>query len=96
MALMKSEAFLINTSRGPIVDEVALLEKLKGKRIKGAGIDVFGVEPLPVESEFRKLDNVILTPHTGYFTEKSYQIFHGQMVENILAWHNGEPTRQLT
>ena len=96
MALMKSEAFLINTSRGPIVDEVALLETLKEKRIKGAGIDVFGVEPLPVESEFRKLDNVILTPHTGYFTEKSYQIFHDQMVENILAWHNGEPTRQLT
>jgi len=96
MALMKSEAFLINTSRGPIVDEGALLEKLKEKRIKGAGIDVFGMEPLPVESEFRKLDNVILTPHTGYFTEKSYQIFHDHMVENILAWHNGEPIRQLT
>ena len=96
LALMKSEAFLINTSRGPIVDEEVLLEKLKEKRIKGAGIDVFGVEPLPVESEFRKLDNVILTPHTGYFTERSYQIFHDQMVENILAWHNGEPIRQLT
>ena len=72
------------------------LQKLKKKRIKGAGIDVFGVEPLPGESEFRKLDNVILTPHTGYFTERSYQIFHDQMVENILAWHNGEPIRQLT
>ena len=69
---------------------------LKEKRIKGAGIDVFGVEPLPVKSEFRKLDNVILTPHTGYFTEKSYQIFHDQMVENILAWHSGETIRQLT
>jgi len=96
LALMKSEAFLINTSRGPIVDEGALLDKLKEKRIKGAGIDVFGVEPLPVESEFRKLENVILTPHTGYFTEKSYQIFYNQIVENILAWHNGEPIRQLT
>ena len=96
LALMKSEAFLINTSRGPIVDEGALLEKLKEKKINGAGIDVYGVEPLPVESEFRKLENIILTPHTGYFTERSYQIFHDQMVENILAWHNGEPIRQLT
>ena len=95
MALMKPEAFLINTSRGPIVEEAALLEKLKEKRIKGAGIDVFGVEPLPVESEFRKLENIILTPHTGYFTEKSYQIFYDQIVENILAWHNGEPIRRL-
>jgi D-3-phosphoglycerate dehydrogenase len=96
LALMKSEAFLINTSRGPIVDEGALLEKLKEKKINGAGIDVYGVEPLPVESEFRKLENIILTPHTGYFTEKSYQVFHDQMVENILAWHSGETIRQLT
>ena len=78
------------------MDEGALLEKLKEKRIKGAGIDVYGVEPLPVESEFRKLENIILTPHTGYFTEKSYQVFHDQMVENILAWHNGEIIRELT
>ena len=69
---------------------------VKEKEIKGAGIDVFSIEPLPIESELRKLDNVLLTPHTGYFTEESYEIFHQQMIENILSWHDGKPIRRLT
>ena len=96
LALMKNSAFLINTSRGPIVDEKALLKSLKEKETKGAGIDVFSIEPLPIESELRNLDNVLLTPHTGYFTEESYEIFHQQMIENILSWHDGKPIRRLT
>jgi phosphoglycerate dehydrogenase-like enzyme len=96
LKLMKSSSFLINTSRGPIVDEKALIAALKRRKIRGAGIDVYNTEPLPVDNEYRKLDNIILTPHTGYFTEESYKIFYQQIVENIIAWHNGSPLRQLT
>ena len=95
LARMKPTSYLINTARGPIVDEDALLEVLRAKRIAGAGLDTFSVEPLPVDSPFRKLDNAILTPHLGYATEQGYRRYYGDMVEEILAWMDGKPVRQI-
>jgi phosphoglycerate dehydrogenase-like enzyme len=95
LARMKETAYLVNTARGPIVDEAALLEVLQQKKIAGAGIDVFSVEPLPVDHPFRKLDNVVLTPHLGYVTEESLRSHYGQMVECIDAWFKGEPPRRI-
>jgi len=95
LARMKPTAFLVNTSRGPIVDETALLETLQQKKIAGAAIDVFSVEPLPVDHPFRKLDNLVLTPHLGYVTEEGFRAHYGQMVEGIGAWLKGEPVRRL-
>lgn len=93
--LMKPSAYLINTSRGPIVDEAALLDALQNNRIAGAGIDVFDVEPLPADHPFRKLENAVLTGHTGYVIAELYQKVYGQAVENIQAWMAGTPTRLL-
>jgi phosphoglycerate dehydrogenase-like enzyme len=95
LARMKPAAYLVNTARGPIVDEMALLETLRQKKIAGAAIDVFSVEPLPVDHPFRKLDNLVLTPHLGYVTEESFRNHYRQMVEGIDAWFNGEPARKL-
>jgi phosphoglycerate dehydrogenase-like enzyme len=95
LARMKPTSYLINTARGPIVDEAALLETLKARKIAGAGIDVFSVEPLPVDHPFRKLDNLVLTPHLGYTTEEGFRSHYGQMVEGIDAWFRGEPLRRL-
>src|SRR5437660_3579702 len=95
LALMKPSAFFINTSRGPIVEEAALLDALRGKRIAGAGIDVYDVEPLPLEHPIRKMDNAVTTPHLGYVTEDNYRRFYGQMVENIRAWLDGKPVRLI-
>jgi D-3-phosphoglycerate dehydrogenase len=95
LARMKPAAFLVNTARGPIVDEAALLETLQQRRIAGAGIDVFSVEPLPVDHPFRKLDNIVLTPHLGYVTEEGFTNHYRQMVEGIGAWLKGEPVRRL-
>ncbi len=92
---MKPTAYLVNTARGPIVDEGALLEALTQKKIAGAGIDVFSVEPLPVDHPFRKVDNLVLTPHLGYVTEDSFSNHYRQMVEGIDAWFMGEPLRKL-
>jgi len=93
---MKPTAFLVNTARGPIVDEQALLEALQQKRIAGAGIDVFSVEPLPTDHPFRKLDNLVLTPHLGYATADGLRIHYGQMVEAIDAFtKGGELPRKL-
>src|SRR5213080_2482341 len=89
LARMKPTAYLVNTARGPIVDEGALLEALTQKKIAGAGIDVFSVEPLPVDHPFRKLDNLVLTPHLGYATEDGLRIHYGQMVDAIDAWTKG-------
>ena len=86
---MKPTAYIVNTARGPIVDEAALLEALQQKKIAGAGIDVFSVEPLPVDHPFRKLDNIVLTPHLGYVTEESFRDHYAQMVEGIDAWTKG-------
>ena len=95
LARMKQTAYLINTARGPIVDEAALLEALKQKKIAGAGIDVFAVEPLPADHPFRKLDNLVLTPHLGYATVEGFRNHYAQMVEAIDGWFKGEPVRPL-
>jgi D-3-phosphoglycerate dehydrogenase len=94
-ALMKPTAYFINTSRGPIVDEAALLSTLRGNKIAGAGIDVYNVEPLPLDHPLRKLDNALITPHLGYVTAENYRRFYGQMVENIRAWLDGKPVRVI-
>lgn len=95
LARMKPTAYLVNTARGPIVDEAALLAALQQKKIAGAGIDVFSVEPLPTDHPFRKLDNLVLTPHLGYATEDGLRTHYGQMVDTIDAWFKGEPPRRL-
>ena len=85
-ALMKPTARLVNTSRGPIVDEVALIEALQARRIAGAAVDVFEVEPLGPDHPFRKLENVLATPHIGYVTEDLYRTFYGDAAANIAKW----------
>jgi phosphoglycerate dehydrogenase-like enzyme len=83
---MKPSARLINTSRGPIVDEPALIEALRDRRIAGAALDVFDIEPLPADHPFRSLDNVLATPHIGYVARDLYKIFFGDTVKNITRW----------
>ena len=95
LALMKPTAFLINVARGAIVDEAALLETLRARRIRAAAIDVFSKEPLPADDPVRSLDNVVLTPHIGYATEDTFRLFYGQMVEDIAAWASGSPIRTI-
>src|SRR4030081_4159368 len=95
LARMKPTAYLINTARGPIVEEAPLLEALQQRQIAGAAVDVFSVEPLPVDHPFRKLDNLVLTPHLGYVTEESFRSHYTQMVEGIDAWFKGEALRRL-
>jgi phosphoglycerate dehydrogenase-like enzyme len=95
LARMKPTSYLVNTARGPIVDEAALLATMQQKKIAGAAIDVYSVEPLPVDHPFRKLDNMVLTPHLGYVTEESFRNHYNQMVEGIDAWIKGEPLRRL-
>src|SRR5438874_8115300 len=95
LARMKPSAYLVSAARGPIVDEDALLEALTQKKIAGAGVDVFSVEPLPVDHPFRKRDNMVLTPHLGYVTGDSFQNHYRQMVEGIDAWLKGEPKQRL-
>jgi phosphoglycerate dehydrogenase-like enzyme len=86
LALMKPTARLINTSRGPIVDQAALIEALQARRIAGAGLDVFDAEPLPADHPYRTLDNVLATPHIGYVTEELYRTFYGDAAASIAAW----------
>src|SRR5580765_7165916 len=95
LRLMKPTAHLVNTSRGPIVDEAALIAALREGRIAGAGLDVFDVEPLPADHPFRKLPNTVITPHLGYVTEETYRIFYGHALENIQAFLRGAPIRVL-
>lgn len=95
LGLMKPTALLVNTSRGPIVDETALVATMKGRRIAGAGLDVFDQEPLPAGHPFRTLDNVVATPHLGYVTEETYRLCYGEAVENISAWLAGKPVRVI-
>jgi D-3-phosphoglycerate dehydrogenase len=95
LGLMKKSAYLINTSRGPIVDEKALIAALNAKSIAGAGLDVFDVEPLPLNHPFRKMDNVMLTPHLGYVSERNYRVLYTGVVEDIRAWLDGKPIRVI-
>src|SRR5579884_3051765 len=92
---MKKTAYLINTARGPIVDETALIAALREKRIAGAGLDVFDVEPLPLDHPFRSMDNVVITPHLGYVSEQNYKKYFPDIVENIRAWLDGKPVRVI-
>ena len=96
LGLMKPEARLINTARGPLVDEAALIDALGQRRIAGAGLDVYDQEPLPADHPLRRLDNVVLTPHLGYVTEQTYRGYFSQVVEDIDAWLRGSPVRLLT
>ena len=95
LGLMKKSAFLINTSRGPIVDETALIAALKDKKIGGAGLDVFDTEPLPLDHPYRKLDNAVITPHLGYVSEQNYRKYFPDIVENIRAFLDGKPVRVI-
>jgi phosphoglycerate dehydrogenase-like enzyme len=92
---MKPGAVLVNTARGPIVDEAALVAALETRAIRGAALDVFDAEPLPQGHPFRSLPNVIATPHLGYVTEETYRVFYGGIVEAIAAWMDGAPVRVL-
>jgi phosphoglycerate dehydrogenase-like enzyme len=93
LAAMKLSAYLVNTSRGPIVDEDALVDALRADTIAGAGLDVFEVEPLPLEHPFRQLENTVITPHIGYVTTETYETFYGEALEDIQAWLKGAPIR---
>ena len=96
LGLMKPTAYLVNTSRGPIVDEAALIRALREGTIAGAGLDVFEPEPLPADHPFRRLPNTVITPHLGYVTEETYRVFFGQAVEDIRAFLDGKPVRVLS
>ena len=96
LGLMKPSAFLINTSRGPIVDEAALLAALRDKKIGGAGLDVFDIEPLPRDHPLRKMDNVVITPHLGYVSEQNYRAYFAGVVEDISAFLAGKQVRVIT
>jgi phosphoglycerate dehydrogenase-like enzyme len=92
---MKPASYLINTSRGPIVDEAALVQTLQQRRIAGAALDVYSTEPLPQDHPFRTLDNLLATPHIGYVTQNNYHVFFSEMIEDIQAWAAGAPIRLL-
>lgn len=95
LGLMKSTAFLVNTSRGPIIDEDALVDALNEKRLAGAAVDVFNVEPLPADHRLRRVERLIATPHIGYVTEATYETYYRDAVEDIAAWLKGAPVRRL-
>lgn len=95
IAAMKPTAWLINTARAGLVDEAALVDALAHRRIAGAGLDVFSVEPLPADHPLRGLPNTVLTPHLGYVTQENYTVFYREALEDILAWAAGAPVRVL-
>lgn len=96
LARMKKTAYLINTARAPIVDQAALLKALDEQRIAGAGLDVFEIEPLPLDHPYRMLDNVVITPHLGYVSEQTYRKFYPDIVEDIRAFIDNKPVRVIT
>ncbi len=96
LGLMKKTAYLVNTARAPIVDGKALMAALQSKSIAGAGLDVFEVEPLPLDHPLRKMDNVVITPHLGYVSEQNYRKMYPDIVEDIRAWLDGKPVRVVT
>jgi len=93
--LMKETAFLINTSRGPIINEFDLIQALEKNIIAGAGLDVYNIEPLPENHKLRFLPNALLLPHLGYVTKENYEIFYSQMLENLQAFKKGNPIRVI-
>jgi phosphoglycerate dehydrogenase-like enzyme len=95
LARMRPTAYLVNTSRGPIVDEAALLAALREGAIAGAALDVYDVEPLPAGHPMRSAPNTVLTPHIGYVSTGSYTVYYREAVEDIEAWLRGAPVRVL-
>jgi phosphoglycerate dehydrogenase-like enzyme len=95
LGLMKPTAYIVNTSRGPIIEEAALLSALRENKIAGAGLDVFDVEPLPVDHPLRSMDNVVLTPHLGYVSIQNYRAYFAGVVEDIRAFLDGKPVRVI-
>ena len=93
--MMKPTSYLVNTSRGPIVDEAAMVQALQNGNIGGAGIDVYDVEPLPTDHPLRSLENAVLTGHTGYVVKELYEIVYTEAAENVRTWIDGAPTRGL-
>ncbi|MFC7705452.1 D-2-hydroxyacid dehydrogenase family protein [Plastorhodobacter daqingensis] len=93
LALMRNDAILINTARGPLVDQAALIEALQGGRLRAAGIDVYDHEPLPPGAPLRQLPNTLLTPHLGYSVEETFTAFYRETVENLESWLDGAPRR---
>jgi phosphoglycerate dehydrogenase-like enzyme len=96
LALMKPDAYLVNTSRGPIVEEDALVGALQEGRIAGAALDVYDREPLPPDHRLRRIPNLLLTPHIGYVTREAYEVFYRDMVEGIAAFLAGHPQRVIS
>ncbi|MFQ5859550.1 MAG: NAD(P)-dependent oxidoreductase, partial [Anaerolineae bacterium] len=92
LELMKPSAVIINTSRGPIVDEAALIELLQARKIAGAGLDVFAKEPLDPHSPLLQLDHVVLSPHLGFVTLENYERSFSGAIDNILSYLDGNPT----
>jgi phosphoglycerate dehydrogenase-like enzyme len=95
LELMKPTAFIVNTSRGPIIDETALVDALRNNRIAGAGLDVFDREPLPLDHPFRSLENTVLTPHIGYVASENYEVFYEHAIDDVLAFLDGKPVREV-
>ena len=95
ISLMKPSAYIVNTSRGPIIEEKALLDALKEGRIAGAGLDVFETEPLSPDHPFRSLPNTVITPHVGYVTKENFRFYFKHAVEDVAAWLAGKPVRVL-
>ena len=96
LAAMKSSAYFVNTSRSGLVDTDALVEALRERRIAGAGLDVYDVEPVPADHPFRTLSNVLGTPHLGYVSAANYRTYFTEAVEDIRAWRAGAPIRVIT
>ena len=95
LSLMKPTAYLVNISRGPIVDEKALIDVLEREAIAGAALDTFDVEPLPADHPLLKTPNTLICPHLGYVTDESYRAFYAGVIENIRAFSSGEPIRMI-
>ena len=95
LGIMKPTAYIVNTSRGPIIDTNSLQQALKNGTIRGAGLDVFDMEPIPLDNEYLVLKNTVLTPHVGYVTEEVYKVFYSETVEDIKHWLDGKPLRVL-
>lgn len=96
LGLMKPTSYIVNTSRGPIIDEAALVAALRSGAIAGAALDVFDAEPLPADHPFRSLANTVLTPHIGYVGQETYRIFYADVVDDIDNWLNGTPVRVIS
>lgn len=95
LGMMKKTAYIINCSRGAVVDEKAMIESLKNKTIAGAGLDVFETEPLPKDNELLKLDNVVMTPHTAFYTHEAIDRLNSICIDNIENFLKGEPTNKI-